>query len=215
MARPREFDDTEVLDAALQCFWRRGLEATSIRDLAQAMGISTPSIHNAFGGKQELYVEALEHYCRTRTHPMLKGVERRHTGVAALVAFFRRVLERASNDPQRRGCFLMNSALGVVPHDRLTERVVGAHLGAIQGFLHRPLLTAVASGEVKPATDAGGTADHLMSVLLGARVLARSRPERELLQRIFVSALAASGIPARRLAPLRSPRTVRPSGRKN
>lgn len=62
MARPREFDEAVALDAAIQCFWSRGYEATSVRDLADAMGIAGPSLYNTFGDKRTLYRQALEHY---------------------------------------------------------------------------------------------------------------------------------------------------------
>lgn len=54
MARPREFDEAVALDAAIQCFWSRGYEATSVRDLADAMGIAGPSLYNTFGDKRTL-----------------------------------------------------------------------------------------------------------------------------------------------------------------
>ena len=44
MARPREFDEAAVLDAAMDCFWRNGYEATSVRDLAAHMGITGASL---------------------------------------------------------------------------------------------------------------------------------------------------------------------------
>jgi len=62
MARPREFDETAVLEAAVQCFWARGYEATSVRDLAESMGITSASLYNAFGDKRSLYRRALDHY---------------------------------------------------------------------------------------------------------------------------------------------------------
>lgn len=203
MARPREFDETQALDAALACFWGRGYEATSVRELTDAMGISTPSIYNAFGGKRHLYVEALEHYCRTRTHPLLERIERQHTGVGAIVAFYREIIERSVADQERRGCFLINSAIEVAPHDKLMAKVVAAHLDAVRGFLERQLQTARASGEIEIAGSTAGAADHLLSVLLGLRVLARSRPERGLLERTVGSALLAIGIPMARLGRLR------------
>ena len=62
LARPREFDEAAVLDAAIQCFWAKGYEATSVRDLADEMGIAGASLYNAFGDKRGLYRRALEQY---------------------------------------------------------------------------------------------------------------------------------------------------------
>ena len=54
MARPREFSETAALQAAIDCFWQYGYEATSMRDLAASMGLTAPSLYNAFGDKQTL-----------------------------------------------------------------------------------------------------------------------------------------------------------------
>ena len=62
MARPKGFDDTAVLEAAVECFWNRGFVATSVRDLGDRMGIGSASLYNAFGDKRTLYAKALEHY---------------------------------------------------------------------------------------------------------------------------------------------------------
>jgi AcrR family transcriptional regulator len=62
MARPREFDEGAVLDAAVLCFWKQGYEATSVRDLVEHTGITAASLYNAFGDKRELYEKALKHY---------------------------------------------------------------------------------------------------------------------------------------------------------
>ena len=204
MGRPRSFDEATVLDAALACFWAHGYEATSVRDLTEAMGISGPSLYNAFGDKRELYAEVLEHYCRTRTHPLLERIEQQHAGVAALVAFFGEVVDRSLADRERKGCFLVNSALEVAPHDKMMSKVVAAHVDAIRAFIRRQLQSAQASDEVELAADPSGSADHLLSVLLGLRVLARSRPERELLERTVGSALIAVGVPERRLGAFRA-----------
>ena len=62
MARPREFDEAAVLDAAIERFWQRGYEATSVRDLADEMNIAGASLYNAFGDKRSLYDRALNRY---------------------------------------------------------------------------------------------------------------------------------------------------------
>ncbi len=62
MARPREFDEEAVLLLAVERFWEHGYEATSIRDLAEVMGLTSASICNAFGDKRSLYRRALDYY---------------------------------------------------------------------------------------------------------------------------------------------------------
>ena len=88
MARPREFDETAALAAAMECFWRRGYEATSVRDLTTSMGLSAPSLYNAFGGKQELFSRALERYLDYTTRDRLRRLEQSLTPKAALHRFF-------------------------------------------------------------------------------------------------------------------------------
>ena len=75
MPRPREFDETAALDAAIECFWRRGYEATSLRDLTAAMGLTAPSLYNAFGDKEELFALALERYLDRNTRGRLRRLE--------------------------------------------------------------------------------------------------------------------------------------------
>ena len=62
MARPREFDEGAVLDAAVLCFWKQGYDATSVRDLVEHTGITAVSLYNAFGDKRALYEKALKRY---------------------------------------------------------------------------------------------------------------------------------------------------------
>ena len=64
MARPREFDEETVLEAATQRFWNNGYEATSMRDLADHTGMTTPSLYNAFGDKRAIYRLVLDRYVR-------------------------------------------------------------------------------------------------------------------------------------------------------
>ncbi len=62
MARTKEFDPDAALQSALELFWRRGYEATSMADLVEALGIGRASIYATFGNKHDLYLKALERY---------------------------------------------------------------------------------------------------------------------------------------------------------
>src|SRR5688572_23098070 len=62
MSRPREFDTEDVLDKATRLFWRRGYGGTSLHELEAAMGIGRTSIYAAFGGKEDLFLQVVDHY---------------------------------------------------------------------------------------------------------------------------------------------------------
>jgi TetR/AcrR family transcriptional repressor of nem operon len=75
MARPREFDEVTALEAAIECFWHRGYEATSVRDLADKMRISAPSLYNAYGDKRALFKRALERYLDCSARALITRLE--------------------------------------------------------------------------------------------------------------------------------------------
>jgi TetR/AcrR family transcriptional repressor of nem operon len=202
LSRPRSFDGATVLEAALASFWGRGFEATSVRDLSSAMGISGPSLYNAFGGKRELFCAALQHYCRTRTHPLLARLERDHSGGAAVPALFGEIIARSIADGERRGCFLINAALETAPHDVAVDGVVRGHLSAIRTFFLRGLAGLDRKGGHRAGRDPAGDADHLVAVLIGIRVLARTQPEPEMLARTARAALRSVGFSSRQLGGL-------------
>src|SRR5690242_20201777 len=60
--RPRAFDSDAALDRAMEVFWSKGYEGTSMSDLTQAMGINRPSLYAAFGDKESLFRRAIERY---------------------------------------------------------------------------------------------------------------------------------------------------------
>lgn len=190
MARPRTFDDTVALDAAIQCFWHRGYEATSVRDLAASMGICGTSLYNAFGDKRALFVKALERYLDGSTRARIARLEGSHPPKQAVRAFLEEIIERSLDDRERRGCFLINSALEVAPHDAELGLAIAARLGEIEAFFRRCVAAGQADGSVRREHDADDLARLLLGVLLGIRVLARAKPNRELLQGVARPALA-------------------------
>ncbi|WP_097460255.1 TetR/AcrR family transcriptional regulator [Mangrovitalea sediminis] len=183
MARPRGFDETAVLEKAVQCFWSRGYEAVSVRDLAAEMGIKGASLYNAFGDKRSLYRRALDHYVAQTVGDRLQrlaGVPPRE----ALERFYAEIIERSLNDAERKGCLLVNSALEVAPHDDEFREVVAGVLKDIEAFFLRCVTAGQADGSITTRQPAADLARLLLGVLMGIRVLARTRPDRELLEGI-------------------------------
>jgi AcrR family transcriptional regulator len=73
MGRPRSFDIEKALDQALQVFWHKGYEGTSLSDLTEAMGINRPSLYAAFGNKEALFRKALDRYATCETTAWFLG----------------------------------------------------------------------------------------------------------------------------------------------
>jgi TetR/AcrR family transcriptional repressor of nem operon len=188
MARPREFEEKAVLDAAVECFWRRGYEATSVRDLIEKTGITGASLYNAFGDKRALFVKALDCYVedsvadrirRCEALPPRQGIE----------AFFSDILTRSLEDAERKGCMLVNTALEAAPHDEAFRDNVTAVLIRIEMFFLSRIEAGQANTSIASRLPAEDLAAHFLGVLMGLRVLARVRPEPALLRGIVASAL--------------------------
>jgi TetR/AcrR family transcriptional repressor of nem operon len=198
MPRPREFDETAALEAAMECFWRRGYEATSLRDLTASMGLTAPSLYNAFGDKQELFARALERYLDHTTRDRLRRLEESLAPKEAIHRFFAEIIEHSIKDRQRKGCFLVNSALEVAPHHAECRAVIAEQFGEIEAFFKKCILAAQVDQTVAPDVDAGDVACLLLGVLLGIRVLARTKPNRDVLEGVARPALALLDSPRRK-----------------
>jgi TetR/AcrR family transcriptional repressor of nem operon len=188
MARPREFDETTVLQAAMHCFWSRGYESTSVRDLAEQMGITGASLYNAFGDKRSLYRRALDYYLEQSVHHRVDRCKQLPP-YPAIRAFMDDIIERSVSDPEHRGCMLVNSALEMAPHDPEFREVVADELRYIEAFFHHCIATGQKDGTITSFQPADTLAKLLLGVLLGIRVLARTRPQREVLEGVANGAL--------------------------
>ena len=189
MARPREFDEGTVLDAAVQCFWKQGYEATSVRDLVAQTGITAASLYNAFGDKRALYQKALDHYVEASVADRIRRCEALPPR-QAIEAFFEDIVKRSLNDRDRKGCMLVNAALDVAPHDPAFRKVVAKVLIGIEAFFLACVRAGQADGSVTRSLPAETLSQNLLGVLMGIRVLARVRPERALLEGVVAPALA-------------------------
>jgi TetR/AcrR family transcriptional repressor of nem operon len=190
MARPREFDETVALEAAIACFWSRGYEATSVRDLAEHMGLSAPSLYNAYGDKHALFVQALERYLDRSMRERIERLEKSRPPKQAICEFIGEIIDHSVNDRERRGCFLVNSALEVAPHDKRLGGLIANRLAELEAFFGRLVRKAQAEGTVPRKAVAKDLAQLLLGVVLGIRVLARVRPERASLQSLARPVLA-------------------------
>src|SRR5712672_4767111 len=189
MARPREFDETTVLEAAMNCFWAHGFEQTSVRDLAERMGITGASLYNASGHKRSLYRQAFVHDLTQTVRDRVTRLEKLPPALA-IRTFFDEIIGRSVDDKKRRGCMLVNAALELAPYDPEFQKLVAEEMVFIEAFFRRCVAAGQKDGSIIGTRSADEVAKLLLSVLLGIRVLARSRPQREVLEGAVKGVLA-------------------------
>ena len=199
MARVKAFDEERAIDQAVDCFWSRGYDATSVRDLGDAMGIGGASLYNAFGDKRTLFVKCLERYANRSSRERMARIEEKHVPKEAIRTFLAEIIERSLKDPDCKGCLLVNSALDVAPHDAAIGKAVAGYLDEIRDFFHRNIEAARRAGTVPKAIDAETVSGHLLGVLMGIRVLTRVKPDRKLLESVARPALALLDSPKSKL----------------
>ncbi|HSF07501.1 MAG TPA: TetR/AcrR family transcriptional regulator [Methylomirabilota bacterium] len=190
MGRPREFKDDVVLDRAMRVFWTRGYEATSVQHLVTRMGIQRGSLYGAFGDKRGLFVAAIDRYDRVVTAKLLAALEAEASGKAAIRRFFRLKVELALAPGRPRGCLVTNSATELAAHDRRTASKVGSVLAKIEAGFHRAVVRAQKAGEIDRARSPRALARFLTSSAQGLSVMAKTFPERAVLEDIVKEILA-------------------------
>lgn len=194
MARPREFNEYAVLEAASELFWTKGYEGTSTRELSKCTGLTPSSMYAAFGDKRRLFHRALEHYLLRLRSKMDRLREFPSPG-AAITGFFEDAIERSLEAPLHRGCMLMNSALEVTSQDEELQQLVGADLTLIADFFRERFIEAQEKSEISKDFSAADSSQQLLAVLVGVRVLARARPVRSLLTAAVAQTLRLFGLP--------------------
>lgn len=182
-----------ALQRALELFWEQGYEATSMASLVSHLGIGRASIYATFGGKLDLYVQALDSYVQARDPALVEALSQPGPALPAVRGLVLAYAEESLSDPRRRGCLVVNAAVEVMARDRRVARRVEASWDTLEVALTSALTRARAQGEIPARQDPRALARFLLVVLQGMRVLGHADPEPGRLRDAAARALAALG----------------------
>jgi TetR/AcrR family transcriptional repressor of nem operon len=175
MARNKEFDPDAVLQSALELFWRRGYEATSMADLVEHLGIGRASIYATFGNKRDLYLKALDRYGESQKPLLLSELSQPGPALPAVRTVVRRFAAEAADESRRSaGCFVTNTAAELAAHDTTAARRVESSWEHLETLLHSALVRAQAQGELPEDRDPRALARLLLVLLQGVRVVGKA-----------------------------------------
>lgn len=189
MARPREFDKTEALSQAMNVFWSRGYEATSLCDLLSAMELSKSSFYDTFGSKHDVFLATIEHYKKTISAQVSAVAEVDSPARKLIEGMFEKAASRMTEKDGQRGCYLNNCAVDVALHDPEAAKLIHAGIGIMEKTFLSLVERGQREGDVNADKDAGSLARFLTCSLNGIMVIGKSNPDREVLSDIAQTAL--------------------------
>lgn len=190
--RPRTFDPDAALRTALDLFWERGYEGTSLNDLAQAMGIASASIYACFGSKEDLFRKVMALYGTTSGEPPRRALREQPTARAAIHAMLRATADEITRPDMPHYCMLILAApTGAVENHAVREFLADGRRDQLSIIRDR-LARGVTDGDltVPPAT-LDAIARYYATVVQGLSVQARDGADRAELEAVITCAMAA------------------------
>jgi AcrR family transcriptional regulator len=190
--RPRSFDRAAALRRAMELFWAKGYEGTSLSDLTTAMGINSPSLYAAFGSKETLFREAVQLYGASQGTEIWDGIPRAPTARAAIARFLQATAESFTRRGKPRGCLIALGALHARDaSNAVVCRELRDHRAQNAKTLRLRLERGVAEGELPEGFDCRAAATFYATVQHGMSIQARDGASRETLLAVAQCAMAA------------------------
>jgi len=190
MARPRVFDEADVLDRAMEVFWRHGYEGASMAELTKAMGLNSPSIYVAFGSKRGLFDAVLKRY-RARRAAHREAVMTASTAREVAERFLFGAIDWLVDPGEPRGCLTFQAGLVAgVNNDDVPDALM-THRKETRELLAQRLERAKADGDLPPSADPAALAKFLFAVFSGLAIQAAEGLPKADLQETAALALRA------------------------
>lgn len=191
--RPREFDRETALCVALEMFWKRGFEPTSVADLCTAMDIKPPSLYATFGNKAALFLEAVRHYEDVYWKDVSVKFRNEPDIYKAVRDFFRDAARILLSPDTPCGCMVVLAAVNIAEDEKdIIASIREMRLDTKRMFAER-LRQAISDGQIPADTDVPSLAGALNALLEGLSLQARDN--------IFQSELMAMAAHAVRMLP--------------
>jgi AcrR family transcriptional regulator len=192
MGRPRGFDTTAALDAAMRVFWEKGYEGATLNNLTDAMRINRSSMWAAFGNKEELFKQAFDRYLTTYQAYMREALEK-PTVREVIETTLRKTVEFLSTPGNPKGCLSVHGALAVGDEADPVKQWL------IQGRKHGEAVArkrfekAKKSGELGPDEDPAALARYVGTLIQGLGVQGASGATKAELTKVVDTALRYMG----------------------
>lgn len=190
MARTKAFDSTTVLERAMQVFWCKGYNGTSMQDLVEGMGISRQSLYDTYGDKHELFMAALERVkCMGADH--FQSFCKSDMPVKEKIGqYLKGVVDDIVADRENKGCMMANSMLELVPEDSAVKKLASTHYQQLEKTLTKLIAQGIQNKEISATHSPEALAAHFINTFHGLRLTGKVKKDRKVLTDIANLALS-------------------------
>ena len=180
--RKKEFNPRTAQLQAMNLFWKKGFEASSMDDLLTTTGLSRSSFYNTFGGKKNLFLEVLDKYRAQAPGRHLKQFRSGDSLPDVIRKVLYEIVDIGAGDPQARGCLLVNSIVELSASDEELGPKVSGDLHGLRNSLRMLIGQAQAAGEISQDREAEALAAYLANAISGLRVMSKVFPNEKVLR---------------------------------
>ena len=175
MARPREFDIDEALDAAIRTFWTYGYEATSVNDLLESMGLQKGSMYKAFGDKRSLFIASLRRYLRKLSLGIRHEFSALDSPTAKIETWLSlaRTFGRDRRTNLQKGCMAVNVLIEMGPHDTEVQAELEEYFRGVERYMAEVIREGQASGEFRQDVSSERLTRYLIEYVMGILTVSR------------------------------------------
>jgi TetR/AcrR family transcriptional repressor of nem operon len=179
VGRPREFELDDAVRKAMGVFWDRGYHDASLPELLDGMNLSRGSFYKAFVDKRGVYLRALDVYIEDAIRKVGETLHSNQSPKAAIRQAFSQQVDFSSGKDGLRGCFVVLSAVEMLPRDEEVSARISRLFRRLQDLYAAAVIRAQGLGEIDPGLDERTLARFLVCQIQGMRVLGKAGADRE------------------------------------
>ncbi|MBX2830042.1 MAG: TetR/AcrR family transcriptional regulator [Rhodospirillales bacterium] len=191
MPRPRAFDEESVLDNAMNIFWSKGFESTSVQDLVDQTGLNRASMYASFGDKKALFLRVLDHYSQKISAKRFADLREIEDGRKAIEKTFRDAAKNGCAEGRHKGCLIVNSGMELAPHDPETAAIAHQAFRRVEDMFSAALTRGIKQGSIAKDKNVRALSRFFAGSIQGVQMMSRRGADTETLNDFTNTILAA------------------------
>ena len=154
MGRHKQFDPEAVLDLAVDAFWERGFEATSIQELCVRLELNPGSLYGTYGDKRALFAAIFDRYLERVSRYAIERIAKNPSGIEGIRDYFAFLVDAIVDGKRRWGCLVTNSLIELSTREPEILTKVGLHFARLETAFASALARSQAAGELPTGSGA-------------------------------------------------------------